>query len=52
LLPREAAADEQQKLRTYNGDTDPYPIPWLDKNSQQLQHVSRVHAWESSLTFS
>ena len=37
LLPREAAADEQQKLRTYNGDTDPYPIPWLDKNGSHNQ---------------
>ena len=37
LLPREAAADEQQKLRTYNGDTDPYPIPWLDKNGNHNQ---------------
>ena len=34
---REAAADEQQKLRTYNGDTDPYPIPWLDKNGSHNQ---------------
>ena len=37
LLPREAAADERQKLRTYNGDTDPYPIPWLDKNGSHNQ---------------
>src|SRR5215471_13241740 len=37
LLAREAAADEQQKLRTYNGDTDPYPIPWLDKNGSHNQ---------------
>ena len=37
LLPREATADEQQKLQTYNGDTDPYPIPWLDKNGSHNQ---------------
>ena len=36
-LPSKAAADEQQKLRTYNGDTDPYPIPWLDKNGSHNQ---------------
>ncbi len=37
LLPRYAAADERQKLRTYNGNTDPYPIPWLDKNGSHNQ---------------
>jgi hypothetical protein len=37
LLARAAAADEPQKLRTYNGDTDPYPIPWLDKNGSHNQ---------------
>ena len=36
-LSCKAAADEQQKLRTYNGDTDPYPIPWLDKNGSHNQ---------------
>ena len=39
LLPREAATDEppESKLRTYNGSTDPYPIPWLDKNGSHNQ---------------
>lgn len=27
----------QSKLRTYNGGTDPYPIPWLDKNGSHNQ---------------
>jgi hypothetical protein len=27
----------QSKLRTYNGSTDPYPIPWLDKNGSHNQ---------------
>ena len=36
LLQREAAG-KQQELRTYNGDTDPYPIPWLDKNGSHNQ---------------
>jgi hypothetical protein len=36
LLRREAAAAEQ-KLQTYNGGTDPYPIPWLDKNGSHNQ---------------
>jgi len=35
VLPGKAAAEEQ--LRTYNGDTDPYPIPWLDKNGSHNQ---------------
>jgi hypothetical protein len=25
------------KLTTYNGGTDPYPIPWLDKNGSHNQ---------------
>jgi len=37
LFPREGSADEQQKLRIYNGNTDPYPIPWLDKNGSHNQ---------------
>jgi hypothetical protein len=39
LLPREAASNESPgpKLRTYNGGTDPYPIPWLDKNGSHNQ---------------
>lgn len=36
LLPREAGA-EQQQHRTYNGGTEPYPIPWLDKNGSHNQ---------------
>jgi len=28
---------QQLKLRTYNGSTDPYPIPWLDKNGNHNQ---------------
>jgi hypothetical protein len=35
VLPGKAAAEDQ--LRTYNGDTDPYPIPWLDKNGSHNQ---------------
>jgi hypothetical protein len=27
----------QTKLQTYNGGTDPYPIPWLDKNGSHNQ---------------
>jgi hypothetical protein len=27
----------ESKLRTYNGGTDPYPIPWLDKNGSHNQ---------------
>jgi hypothetical protein len=27
----------EPKLRTYNGGTDPYPIPWLDKNGSHNQ---------------
>jgi hypothetical protein len=37
LLRPAAISQEQQKLRTYNGDTDPYPIPWLDKNGSHNQ---------------
>ena len=39
LLPRQAASNEspESKLRTYNGGTDPYPIPWLDKNGSHNQ---------------
>src|SRR5215472_8707568 len=38
LLVRPAAtSQEQQKLRTYNGDAEPYPIPWLDKNGSHNQ---------------
>jgi hypothetical protein len=27
----------ESKLRTYNGGTEPYPIPWLDKNGSHNQ---------------
>jgi hypothetical protein len=41
LLSNDVAADNkpppQSKLRTYNGGTDPYPIPWLDKNGSHNQ---------------
>jgi len=40
MLSHDAAADDgqaQPKLRTYNGGTDPYPIPWLDKNGSHNQ---------------
>jgi hypothetical protein len=37
LLRPAAISQEQQKLRTYNGDTEPYPIPWLDKNGSHNQ---------------
>ena len=34
-----AAANKptQTKLRTYNGSTEPFPIPWLDKNGSHNQ---------------
>ena len=40
LLPNGIAAENkppQSKLLTYNGSTDPYPIPWLDKNGSHNQ---------------
>ena len=40
LLSRDAAAADKSaksKLKTYNGGTDPYPIPWLDKNGSHNQ---------------
>ena len=40
LLSHGVAAGDKQpqpKLRTYNGGTDPYPIPWLDKNGSHNQ---------------
>ncbi len=40
LLSHDVAAGTkppQSKLRTYNGGTDPYPIPWLDKNGSHNQ---------------
>lgn len=34
-----AAANKlpKAKLRTYNGSTEPFPIPWLDKNGSHNQ---------------
>ena len=40
LLSRNSAAGDKpqpSKLTTYNGGTDPYPIPWLDKNGSHNQ---------------
>jgi hypothetical protein len=40
LLPGDIVAENkppQSKLLTYNGGTDPYPIPWLDKNGSHNQ---------------
>jgi hypothetical protein len=30
-------APQDQELRTANGGTDPYPIPWLDRNGSHNQ---------------
>ena len=40
LLSRKSAAGDKpqsSKVTTYNGGTDPYPIPWLDKNGSHNQ---------------
>lgn len=39
LLSDNVTADNEtpSKLHTYNGGTDPYPIPWLDKNGNHNQ---------------
>ncbi len=40
FLSRNSAARNEpspSKLTTYNGGTDPYPIPWLDKNGSHNQ---------------
>jgi len=40
LLSNDVTADNtppQSELHTYNGGTDPYPIPWLDKNGNHNQ---------------
>jgi hypothetical protein len=37
LVRLPAGVSEQQTLRTYNGDTEPYPIPWLDRNGSHNQ---------------
>jgi hypothetical protein len=43
LLSDETAADSKQpqsELHTYNGSTDPYPLPWLDKFGDHHQPAS------------
>ncbi|HME46522.1 MAG TPA: hypothetical protein VKF36_25785 [Syntrophorhabdales bacterium] len=39
VLPHNGAAatNPQSEPRAYNGGTDPYPIPWLDKNGSHNQ---------------
>jgi hypothetical protein len=37
LSHRASAANKPQSLLTYNGDTEPFPIPWLDKNGSHNQ---------------
>jgi len=37
LVPRSAAFQMGDRPRTANGGTDPYPIPWLDKNGSHNQ---------------
>jgi len=40
LFSNNVAADSKlphSKLQTYNGGTEPYPIPWLDKNGNHNQ---------------
>lgn len=32
-----------QRLKTVNGGTDPYPIPWLDKNGSHNQPAGPNH---------
>lgn len=36
-IPFENSELPDQKLTTANGGTDPYPIPWLDKNGSHNQ---------------
>jgi hypothetical protein len=36
-IPGAIRALEDQSLSTANGGTDPYPIPWLDKNGSHNQ---------------
>lgn len=36
-IPKLHGALEQQELRSANGGTDPFPIPWLDKNGSHNQ---------------
>jgi len=40
LFSNDVTADSKlpdSQLHTYNGGTDPYPIPWLDKNGNHNQ---------------
>ena len=37
VLPSEARTLRRQQPETANGGTDPYPIPWLDKNGSHNQ---------------
>jgi hypothetical protein len=37
VIPAAGAASDDQHGMTANGGTDPYPIPWLDKNGSHNQ---------------
>ena len=37
VIPSAKAAAYEQQPMTANGGTDPYPIPWLDKNGSHNQ---------------
>jgi len=37
VLPRTSFAGPEEQAMTSNGGTDPYPIPWLDKNGSHNQ---------------
>lgn len=37
LIPPASDAVQEQQPMTANGGTDPYPIPWLDKNGSHNQ---------------
>jgi len=37
VIPSANAAAHEQQPMTANGGTDPYPIPWLDKNGSHNQ---------------
>ncbi len=39
-IPQPSRASQDQPLMTANGGTDPYPIPWLDKNGSHNQPAS------------
>ena len=36
-LPLASFAHAEERVMTWNGGTDPYPIPWLDKNGSHNQ---------------